>query len=98
VDNIVGVLHGFDLLFAQDEESIRSLVRPIAYFPETKPADELLLDLQKNREAMAAVVDEYGGAVGIVTLEDILEEVVGEISDEYDVEPPLYKKLGPKDS
>jgi CBS domain containing-hemolysin-like protein len=96
VDNIVGVLHGFDLLFAQEEESIRSLVRPIAYFPETKPADELLLDLQKNREAMAAVVDEYGGAVGIVTLEDILEEVVGEISDEYDVEPPLYKKLGPK--
>ena len=53
------------------------------------------MELQKNREAMAAVVDEYGGAVGIVTMEDILEEVVGEIRDEYDVEKPLYHRIGP---
>lgn len=97
VDNIVGILHSFDLLLAQGkEQTIKPFVRPISFFPETKPIDELLLELQQNQEAMAAVVDEYGGAVGIVTVEDILEEVVGEIEDEYDVGQPLYKRIGPK--
>jgi CBS domain containing-hemolysin-like protein len=97
VDNIVGILHSFDLLFAQGrEQTIQPFVRPISFFPETKPVDELLLHLQRNQESMAAVVDEYGGAVGIVTMEDILEEVVGEIEDEYDLSQPLYKKVGPR--
>jgi CBS domain containing-hemolysin-like protein len=97
VDNIVGVLHSFDLLLARGrEETIQSLARPISFFPETKPVYELLMDLQRNQEVMAAVVDEYGGTVGIVTVEDILEEVVGEIEDEYDIGQPLYKKVGPR--
>lgn len=97
VDNIVGVLHSFDLLLAQGrEQTIQPYVRPISFFPETKPVGELLMDLQRNQEVMAAVVDEYGGAVGMVTVEDILEEVVGEIEDEYDIDQPLYKKVGPR--
>jgi putative hemolysin len=97
VDNIIGILHSFDLLLALGkEETIQSFVRPISFCPETKPVDELLLELQQNQEAMAAVVDEYGGGVGIVTVEDILEEVVGEIEDEYDSGQPLYKKVGPR--
>ena len=97
VDNIVGILYSFDLLFAEGEgQSIKPFIRPISYFPETKPVDELLVEMQRNQETLAAVVDEYGGAVGIVTVEDILEEVVGEIEDEYDVKPPLCKKVGPR--
>jgi len=97
VDNIVGILYSFDLLFAQEEaKTIEPFIRPISYFPESKPVDELLVELQRNQETMAAVVDEYGGAVGIVTVEDILEEVVGEIEDEYDVHQPFYKRVGPK--
>jgi len=97
VDNIVGILHSFDLLFSQDKgQTIQSFIRPISFFPETKPVDELLLELQRNPETVAVVVDEYGGAVGIITMEDILEEVVGEIEDEYDSRQPLYRKIGPR--
>jgi len=97
VDNITGVIHSFDLLLASNrEQTVQPYVRPISFFPETKPIDELLLDLQRKQEALAVVVDEYGGAVGIVTVEDILEEVVGEIEDEYDTAQPLYLKVGPK--
>jgi putative hemolysin len=96
VDNIVGILYSFDLLGAKREGTIQPFVRASSFFPETKPVDELLLEMQRNQETLAAVVDEYGGAVGIVTVEDILEEVVGEIEDEYDVKPPLYRRVGPK--
>jgi putative hemolysin len=97
VDHITGVIHSFDLLLASNrEQTIQPYVRPISFFPETKPIDELLLDLQRKQEALAVVVDEYGGAVGIVTVEDILEEVVGEIEDEYDTAQPLFRKVGPK--
>jgi putative hemolysin len=97
VDNVVGILYSLDLLDAEWEgRTIRPFVRPISFFPETKPVDELLLEMQRNQEAMAAVVDEYGGTVGIVTVEDILEEVVGEIEDEYDVNQPFYRRTGPK--
>ena len=96
VDNVVGILYSLDLLDAEGEgKTIRPFLRPISFFPETKPVDELLLEMQRNQEAMAAVVDEYGGTVGIVTVEDILEEVVGEIEDEYDVNQPFYRKTGP---
>ncbi len=96
VDNIIGILYSFDLLYTQGEsDPIKGFIRPISYFPETKPVDELLVELQRKHETMAAVVDEYGGAVGIVTVEDILEEVVGEIQDEFDDQQRLYRKAGP---
>ena len=101
--NITGILHCFDLLKAlhgktglSEDDLVTSCLRPtVFYVPETKPASELLFELQRTGEQMAIVVDEYGAAVGIVTVEDILEEVVGEIEDEYDKEEKLYKKVGP---
>ena len=90
VDDIVGVLHVFDLLQAGPQaksQTITDLAKPTVYVPENRPASELLVELQRTGNQMAIVVDEYGGAVGIVTVEDILEEIVGEIDDEYDKEP-----------
>jgi CBS domain containing-hemolysin-like protein len=97
IDNIIGLVHSFDLLLAPERgQTIQPFIRPISFFPESKPIDELLLELQRKQEALAVVVDEYGGAVGIVTVEDILEEVVGEIEDEYDSARPLFRRIGPK--
>lgn len=93
VDNITGMLHAFDLLGARPDEPIKSYSYKPFYVPETKPVDELLDEFKKGRAGMAVVVDEYGGAVGIITLEDILEEVVGEIEDEYDKGIKLWRKV-----
>ncbi len=90
VDNIIGILHVFDLLQAGPQAKSRTVAevaRPAMYVPENKPAAELLVELQRSGHHLAVVVDEYGGAVGVVTVEDILEEVVGDIEDEYDVRP-----------
>ncbi|MCP4446010.1 MAG: HlyC/CorC family transporter [Myxococcales bacterium] len=87
VDNIVGVLHVFDLLQVgahKREGEIRKLARPAHYVPESFLAVNLLGELQGSGKTMAIVVDEYGGAVGVVTIEDLLEEIVGEIEDEHD--------------
>jgi putative hemolysin len=84
VDNITGMLHAFDLLSARSDDPIKNFSRTPFYVPETKPVDELLDEMKRGPSGMAIVVDEYGGAVGVITLEDILEEVVGEIEDEYD--------------
>jgi CBS domain containing-hemolysin-like protein len=87
IDNLVGVLHGFDLLGeSPSERPIRPLIRPVPYVPEIKKIDGLLTEMQRRGIHLAVVVDEYGGAVGIVTLEDLLEEIVGEIADEFDQE------------
>jgi CBS domain containing-hemolysin-like protein len=95
IDNIIGIVSSFDLLDAQDNnQPITSLIRTIPYVPESKPIDELLIELQKQRTHLAIVVDEYGGTVGIITIEDILEEIVGEIQDEYDADQRLYRKTG----
>jgi CBS domain containing-hemolysin-like protein len=103
--NIVGILHYFDLLQAlhnhKDEfasspvgETIESCLQTeVFYVPETKKASELLMDMQRKHEHMAIVVDEYGGAVGIITVEDIGEEIVGSIDDEYTTGERLYKKI-----
>ena len=94
VDNITGMLHSFYLLGADPDETVRSYTRPPFYVPESKPVDELLDEMKEGRAGMAVVVDEYGGAVGVITLEDILEEVVGEIEDEYDKGIKLWRKTG----
>ncbi|MGH7890269.1 MAG: hemolysin family protein, partial [Thermodesulfobacteriota bacterium] len=84
IDNITGMIYAFDLLAAKPDEPIKNFSQVPFYVPETKAVDELLDEMKKGRSGMAVVVDEYGGAVGVITLEDILEEVVGEIEDEYD--------------
>lgn len=96
-DNIKGILYIKDLLphlNKGDNFRWQSLVRPAYFVPETKMIDDLLHDFQKNRIHIAVVVDEFGGTSGIVTLEDIIEEIVGEINDEYDEEERQYVKLG----
>ncbi len=107
VYNIVGILHYFDLLDmllrqqqtpagAANTTTVAGCMRTdVFYVPETKKAGPLLMDMQQKREHMAVVVDEYGGAVGIVTMEDIGEEIVGSIDEEYNKGEKLYKKMAP---
>ncbi|MDW8327473.1 MAG: hemolysin family protein [Anaerolineales bacterium] len=94
IDNILGILHAKDLLkqlrSGNLDVSLRALLRPAYFVPETKKANELLAELQQKRIHMAIVVDEYGGTAGLVTLEDIVEEIVGDIRDEYDVNEESY--------
>jgi CBS domain containing-hemolysin-like protein len=90
----VGVVTAMDLLRRGNEAAdLRALMRPASYVPETKHIDDLLREMQKNRVQLAVVVDEYGGAVGIVTVEDIVEQVVGEIRDEHDRTPDTVERL-----
>lgn len=99
IDNVVGLLYAKDLLGVVDGSdtiaSQRKLLRPVYFVPEAKKVDELLTELQSRGVHMAVVVDEYGGVAGVVTLEDIMEEIVGEIRDEYDqAEERLYEVVG----
>jgi magnesium and cobalt exporter, CNNM family len=106
-EQIIGVLYTKDLLRVCEEEKraaslgvrprefvLRSLVRELSVVPETKPIDQLLQECQKRRRHMSLVVDEYGSTVGLVTVEDVLEQIVGEIEDEYDREVPPALRLG----
>lgn len=92
VDNIIGIVHAKDLLpslaTGQPAQPIRSMMRKIGYVPENKRVDELLQEFRRSKSQIAIVQDEYGGTAGLVTVEDLLEEIVGEIQDEYDVEQP----------
>lgn len=95
-DNIRGILYIKDLLpYLQKPTGFRwqSLIRPPYFVPETKKIDDLMREFQQNKVHIAVVVDEFGGTSGIVTLEDILEEIVGEINDEYDEDEKSYTKL-----
>lgn len=95
-DNIVGVLYTKDILAhigKQNNFRWQSLIRPPYFVPETKMIDDLLRDFQANKVHIAIVVDEFGGTSGIVTMEDILEEIVGEIDDEFDEEEKLFSRL-----
>ncbi|OGT44867.1 MAG: magnesium/cobalt efflux protein [Gammaproteobacteria bacterium RIFCSPHIGHO2_12_FULL_38_11] len=89
-DKILGILLAKDLLpfciNEKHETPIRDLIRPVVYIPESKPLDILLKEFRLNRNHMAIVVDEYGGVSGLVTIEDVLEEIVGDIEDEYDID------------
>jgi putative hemolysin len=89
VDNVIGVVHDRELLIALANgtiasSSLRDLMRPVAHVPESKRISELLREMQRGKYSLAIVVDEYGGTAGLVTMEDLLEEIVGEIRDEHD--------------
>lgn len=92
-DNVMGVLYAKDLLRAKDNEKLTDIIRPAYYTSTTKPINDLLRDFQRDKQHMAIVMDEYGGMAGIVTLEDIMEEIVGEIEDEYDKPEQPIKKI-----
>jgi putative hemolysin len=95
IDNLIGMLHDFDLLGEDGpDRPIRAFMRSVTFVPELKKIDRLLAEMQRQGTHLAVVVDEYGGAVGIVTIEDLLEEIVGEITDEFDQEVAPFKKLG----
>ena len=93
IDHVVGVLYAKDLLPSfrdrRFDVAIADLLRPPYFVPESKPVDELLRELQRDRVHLAVVVDEYGGTAGLVSIEDVIEEIVGEIQDEYDQSEPI---------
>lgn len=104
LDHVIGVLHAKDLLDharrCDSTVSVASLLRPVLFVPTTKPVSALLKEFQQERAHLAVVVDEYGGLAGIVTLEDVLEEIVGEIEDEYDRkrQRTLIRRLSPTEA
>jgi len=95
-DNVIGTLYAKDLIVADSSDpeiTLRKLLRPAYYAPTTQPINVLLREFQRQKVHMAVVIDEFGGMAGLVTLEDILEEIVGEIEDEYDQPTALVKRL-----
>jgi len=99
IDNIVGILYAKDLIYlirddaARDGFNLKSITRQPYFVPESKRTDELFRELQKKNIHIAIVIDEYGGTAGIVTIEDLIEEIVGNIFDEYDEEDEDFKKI-----
>ena len=99
IDKITGIIYAKDLLpYLNKEENFdwKPIKRKALFVPENKKLDDLLAEFQQKKIHLAVVVDEYGGTLGIVTLEDIIEEIVGEISDEYDAEDTFYTKIDEK--
>ena len=101
LDDVVGIAYLKDMVTRSHEhpeaepvETVDSIMRPATFVPESKPVDELLREMQARQTHLAIVIDEYGGTAGLVTIEDILEEIVGEIADEYDREQPPVEWLG----
>lgn len=99
-DDVVGVVflkdmmrRSFENRHAEHVDTVADIMRTVRFVPDSKPVDELLREMQANREHMAVVVDEYGGTAGLVTIEDILEEIVGEIADEYDTSAPDVERI-----
>ncbi len=98
IDNIVGIVHLKDLLKYYDQAktksfSLQKIMRKPYFVPESKHIDELFYELQKNNTHFAVVIDEYGGTAGIITIEDLIEEIVGDISDEYDLDEKLITQI-----
>src|SRR5271170_1952222 len=97
ITDIVGVVHVFDLLQAPDlSRPVSDIMRPVSYFPESMPLDEALVAMQRTGENLSVIVDEYGGSAGILTLEDLIEEIVGDIEDEHDLGEELAKVVSPR--
>jgi CBS domain containing-hemolysin-like protein len=99
-DDVVGIAYLKDIVRRSHEyregesvELVESVMRPATYVPDSKPIDDLLREMQARQIHVAIVIDEYGGTAGLVTIEDIIEEIVGEIADEYDVEAPRVERL-----
>ena len=97
LDKILGVVNAFDVLLDSDPENpeITRFAKPVLHVPDTKPLDELLKELKQQSQHVAIVTDEYGGTDGLITLEDVLEEIFGEIRDEHDREEALVHQVGP---
>jgi CBS domain containing-hemolysin-like protein len=98
IDKIVGIINVYDVLVdtATEDETIARFTRPVMHVPDSMKVDELLKSLKDAKQHMAIVIDEYGGTDGLITLEDILEEIFGEIQDEHDhEESPIYQ-VGPR--
>ena len=94
LDNIKGILHIKDVLNKPKETKLKDLMREAYYVPESKKINELFDEFKRQKIQMAIVIDEYGGTAGIVTMEDVLEELVGDIYDEYDEVENLYEEIG----
>ncbi|MFI6498397.1 hemolysin family protein [Nonomuraea typhae] len=97
-DDVIGIAYLKDITRRVHEsgegtDKVESIMRPATYVPESKPADQLLREMQARRIHLAIVIDEYGGTAGLVTIEDVLEEIVGEITDEYDQEAPRVEAM-----
>lgn len=98
VDQIVGVVHHSDLLFLDPmDQDVRSIMREIRFVPESKSVEDLFQDFRREEQKIAMAVDEYGGAVGLITFEDVLEELVGEIADEHDARTHRIRPTGPNE-
>ena len=101
VDKITGIAFSHDLLQIKDEDArmrtVASIQRPAAFVPETKKVNELLREMQREKQHMRIVIDEYGGVAGVVTIEDLLEEIVGAITDEHEQEDTLDRPVHEKD-
>ena len=103
IDEVIGILYAKDLLpvlkvEADARPTVRSLLRTPLFVPESMSIDDLLHEFQRRKVHIAIVLDEYGGTAGLVTIEDLLEEIVGEIQDEYDVEEPMIVRLSPDEA
>jgi CBS domain containing-hemolysin-like protein len=100
-DDMIGIAYLKDLVQHNEQHpgneaaKVESVMRPATFVPESKPVDDLLREMQARQIHLAIVIDEYGGTAGLVTIEDILEEIVGEITDEYDQEQPTVEWLAP---
>jgi len=97
VDNIIGIVYAKELLGVAEKKgdaTLRDFIRPVLFVPETKRIDEILHQMQSARTHLAVIVDEYGVTSGLVTLEDIIEEIVGEIHDEFEKEEKIFEKIG----
>jgi len=100
IDKIIGIVHAKDILplLARNEEiALKNIIRKPYFIPETKKINDLMAELQQKRIQIAIVLDEFGGTAGMVTLEDIVEELVGEIQDEYDEEKPIVEKVNERE-
>ncbi|MDX1672207.1 MAG: hemolysin family protein, partial [Balneolaceae bacterium] len=93
IDDIIGVIYAYDMF--NNPQSLTEIMRPIKLIPSSQKSKDLLSEFRKSNLSVAVVIDEYGGTAGMVTIEDLLEEVVGDIQDEYDIEEQVMKKLSP---